>query len=247
MMSYKVLITGASRGIGRAIALQLAKNGQYRLLLHASSASSLKELIGLLPVETEYEILPFNFANEEEVSQLIRHLKQTHKDLYAIVSNAGITRDKGLAFQPLKEIDELIQVNLKVPIQLAKAAMKIFPKNDRGVFIALSSCVAETGSAFQSVYTATKAANVSLCKSLAREAGVLHTDKLIRFISVAPGFIQTDMTNKLSEEIQQKYLRQIPSGRFGKTEEVAHAIEFLLSENASYINGSEFKINGGLL
>lgn len=246
MKLNKVLITGASRGIGKAIAIQLAENGGYNLILHASSEHSLEQLVRSLPEGTVFETMTCNFADESALSDFIKELKNKHEDLYAIISNAGITRNKGLGYQPVKEVDEMLTVNLRVPILLAKAAMKIFPKRNNGVFIALSSCVAETGNAFQAVYSATKAANVAMCKSLAREAGVLHPEKQIRFVTVAPGFIETGMTEELPEKIKEKYLEQIPARRFGNPQDVAHVVEFLLSDRASYINGSEFKINGGL-
>lgn len=243
----KILITGASRGIGRAIAEQLANSGRYSLLLHASSPDSLQALAASLADRCNYEIMPCDFTDIAATDAFIVSLKRKHPDLYGIVSNAGINRDKALAFQPVKEIEELLTVNLRVPVLLAKAAMKLFAKNGAGVFIAMSSCVGETGNAFQSVYAATKAANEALCKSLAREAGILQAGSNIRFVSVAPGFIETEMTASLAEEVRTKYLEQIPSGRFGKTEDVAAAVSFLLSEQASYINGGTFKINGGLV
>ncbi len=247
MTLRKILITGASRGIGKAIALQLAHCERYHLILHASSEQSLVRLATTLPDNCVYEMMPCDFTDLPATDQFVKDLKGKHSDLYGVVSNAGISRDKALAYQPVKEIDELLTVNLRVPILLAKAAMKLFSKNGAGVFIAMSSCVAEMGNAFQSVYAATKAANTALCRSLAREAGVLHGGQNIRFVSISPGFIETEMTESLSDEIKEKYLHQIPAGRFGTTEDVANAVRFLISDDASYINGGEFKINGGLI
>jgi 3-oxoacyl-[acyl-carrier protein] reductase len=247
MTLRKILITGASRGIGKAIALHLANFGMYHLILHGSSRQNLDRLVTLIPGKCKYEMMPCNFTDNAATDQFIKEIKARHHDLYGVVSNAGISRDKALAYQPVTEIDELLTVNLRVPILLAKASMKLFSKNGAGVFIAMSSCVAEMGNAFQSVYAATKAANTALCKSLAREAGILNGGQRIRFVSIAPGFIETEMTDGLSEEIKERYLRQIPAGRFGEVDDVARAVQFLLSEEASYINGGEFKINGGLI
>ncbi len=244
-MNRKVLITGASRGIGRATALHLANEG-YALLLHASREASLQPLIASLPAGTRYEVLTADFSEEDALKQFTGTLKKANKDLYGIVSNAGIALDKALVFQPQADIDNMIRVNLMAPILLAKAAMKIFPRNGEGVFLGIGSCVGEMGNAFQSVYAATKAANVALIKSLAQEVGQLHGSQTIRFLTLSPGFIQTDMVESLSEEIQADFLSKIPSRRAGTPAEVAQTIAFLLRDEAAYINGSEIKINGGL-
>lgn len=245
-MKRKVLITGASRGIGKATALQLAQDG-YFLILHASQLENLTDVISRLPEDISYETLTADFSDEIAVKAFIGTIKKHHKDLYGIVSNAGITLDKPLAYQPESDIDTMLQVNLKTPILLAKAAMKMFGRSQSGVFIAVSSCVGEMGNAFQSVYAASKAGNVALCKSLAKECGALHESHSIRFLSVSPGFIETDMVQSLSDEIKEKYVRDIPANRTGKVEEVAKTMSFLLSDAASYINGSEIKVNGGML
>jgi 3-oxoacyl-[acyl-carrier protein] reductase len=243
----KVLITGASRGIGRAIAEHLANNGNYHLVLHASSEHNLHDLGTALPPNCRYDATHCDFTDRDATNGFITELKRKHPDTYGIISNAGISRDKPLAFQPVKEIDEMLDVNLRVPMLLAKTAMKLFSKNGQGVFVAMSSCVGEMGNAFQAVYAATKAANTAMCKSLARESGVLQPGHNVRFVSVAPGFIETEMTDQLPAEVRAKYLQQIPAGRFGTADDVARAVKFLLSDEAGYINGGEFKINGGLL
>lgn len=245
-LNKKVLITGASRGIGRATAIQLAEEG-YDLLLHASKLENLNELLSSLPQDCKYELLIADFSAEEQVKEFISRLKKEHKKLFGIVSNAGIAIDKALAYQPISEIDKMLNVNLKAPVLLAKTAMKLFSTEKKGVFIAISSCVGEMGNAFQSVYAASKAGNVALCKSLAKEIGLLYDEHQIRFISLSPGFIQTDMVNALNKEIQIEYLKKVPLKRAGEAKEVANTVSFLLSDKASYINGSEIKINGGLL
>lgn len=245
-MNRKVLVTGASRGIGKATALTLAEDG-YSLILHASQPSSLDGLVEEIPPGTNYEVMTADFSSEEETLKFASVLKKAHKDLYAIISNAGIALDKPLAYQPLADINRLIQVNLKAPILLAKAAMKIFSRSKQGVFISLSSCVGEMGNAFQAVYAATKAGNVAMCKSLCKEIGLLNENHQVRFLTVSPGVIETDMVQSLSDDIKEKYLANIPANRAGNAQEVANALSFLLSDEASYINGSDIKINGGLL
>ena len=239
MEKQKVLITGASRGLGLAIANAL--NDDYCLILHAKKAEHIVHL-----KEGNY-ILEADFSKPEEVTSFCKALKDQHgKDLYAVINNAGISINKPLHFQPEKEIDTLIQVNLKTPIQIAKTAFKIFSIKQRGVIINMSSLVAETGNAFQTVYSATKAGMIAFSKSLAKEAGVLNENNQIRVISVSPGFIETEMTAAIPETEQKKYVENIPLKRAGKPEEVAQTIAFLISDKASFINGSNINVNGGI-
>ncbi len=176
-----------------------------------------------------------------------RSLKSEHgEDLYAVINNAGVSIDKPLAFQPERDIDKMITVNLKAPIMISKTAIKIFGLKNKGVILNVSSCVAETGNAFQSVYAATKAGLIAFSKSMAKETGELYQDHQIRVLSISPGFIQTSMTDEIPESYREKYLKMIPSQRFGKAEEVAETVAFLLSDKASYINGSNIDVNGGL-
>lgn len=242
----KVLITGASRGIGKAIALKLQHS--YSLVLHASNENSLAELKSQLQVPEKHQVACADFSDTAQVKEFCTQLKSRHgADLYAVVNNAGITLDKSLLFQPEGDIDTLLQVNLKTPILISKTAFKIFHTARSGVIINLGSCVGESGNAFQSVYAATKAGLTAFSKSLAREAGALNPQHNIRILSVSPGFIETDMTDKLPEADKVKYQTNIPSRRLGQPQDVAELIAFLLSDAASYINGSEIKINGGIL
>ncbi|MEO1259516.1 MAG: SDR family NAD(P)-dependent oxidoreductase [Bacteroidota bacterium] len=246
MKNNKILVTGASRGIGQAIAIRLARSG-YSLVLHARKAENLENTIQMLPTSTPYNILIADFSEPEAVKEFIRTLKKTHKDLFGIISNAGIALDKPIAYQPEKDIDLMLQINLRTPVLLGKYAMKHFIKTKKGVFINIASCIGEMGNAFQSVYAATKAGLVALSKSWAKEIGQLAPEHQVRFLSVSPGFVETDMTRGLNAEIQSKYLESIPANRFGNTAEVANLIAFLMSEDSPYINGSDIKINGGIL
>ncbi len=239
MNKPKVLITGASRGLGLAIARRL--NNDYCLVLHASRAENIGELI-----EGNY-VLAADFSKPEELTEFCRRLKAEHSDdLYAIINNAGMTIDKPLIFQPERDIDTMIMVNLKAPILISKTAMKIFGLKNKGTIINVSSCVAETGNAFQSVYSSTKAALIAFSKSLAKEAAAIYQDHQIRVLSISPGFIETSMTDAIPDTERESYLKMIPSQRFGQADEIAEAVAFLLSEKASYINGTSININGGL-
>jgi 3-oxoacyl-[acyl-carrier protein] reductase len=240
MTNKKILITGASRGLGLAISKKLSS--QYQLILHASSAESFTT-----PVPNS-ELLCADFSDPEQLAGFCKQLKKLHGDsLYGIINNAGVTFDNSLIYQPEKAIDTMLNVNLRAPIMICKLAMKIFNLNKSGVIINISSIVGETGNAFQSVYAATKAGLVALSKSLAQEAAALNDEHNIRVLSVSPGFIETDMTANLPEAEKAKYLKMIPAKRFGKVDDVAETIAFLLSDQASYINGTNIHINGGLI
>jgi 3-oxoacyl-[acyl-carrier protein] reductase len=241
MDKKKVLITGASKGLGLAIAQKLS--GDYSLILHASKEES------FISIEPGSHILCADFSDNDQLTDFCKRLKKEHgDDLYAVINNAGVTYDKPLNFQPEREIDAMISVNLKAPIMICKTAMKIFGLNKKGVIINISSVVGETGHAFQSVYAATKAGLVALSKSLAQEAAALSDDDhQIRVLSVSPGFIETNMTATIPEAEKEKIFKMIPAKRFGTADDVAEAIAFLLSDRASYINGTNININGGLI
>src|SRR5665213_821851 len=219
MEKRKVLITGASKGLGLAISQKLSE--EYTLILHASK----EENLGLVPSGSH--ILCADFSDNDQLNNFCKRLKLEHPDLYAVINNAGVTLDKSLIYQPERDIDMMLNVNLKAPIMICKTAMKIFNLNKRGVIINISSCVGETGNAFQSVYAATKAGLVALSKSLAREAAVLSQEHEIRVLALSPGFIETNMTAAIPESEKQKYLKLIPAKRFGKVEDIAEAISFL--------------------
>ncbi|MGN6180743.1 MAG: SDR family oxidoreductase [Mucilaginibacter sp.] len=238
MPEKKILITGASRGLGLAIAQKLSAD--YSLILHASKPESFTTEV------PNSEILCADLSDINQVNDFCKKLKK-HGDLYGVINNAGVTFDKPINFQPEKEIEAMINVNLKAPILICKTAMKTFGLNQQGVIINISSVVGETGNAFQSVYAATKAGLVAFSRSLAQEAGVTNQEHNIRVLSVSPGFIVTDMTDAIPETYKDKYLAMIPAKRFGNVNDIAETIAFLVSDKASYINGTNIHINGGLI
>lgn len=241
MEKKKVLITGASKGLGLAIAKKLAH--EYTLILHASKPESFNTVI------PDSHILCADFADATQVAEFCKQLKKEHGEaLYAVINNAGVTYDKPLNFQPDREIDAMLNINLRAPVMICKTAMKIFGLKNQGVIINISSVVGQTGNAFQAVYAATKAGLAALSLSLAQEAAALNNSgHNIRVLSVSPGFIETDMTATIPPPIKEKYLNMIPAGRFGKVDDVADTVAFLLSTKASYINGTNIHINGGLI
>jgi 3-oxoacyl-[acyl-carrier protein] reductase len=238
MARKKILITGASRGLGLAIAQKLAAD--YDLILHASKPESFKTTI------PGAEILCADLSDSKQITDFCKKLKK-HGDLYGVINNAGIAFDKPINFQPEAEIDAMINVNLKAPILICKTAMKIFGLNQTGVIINISSIIGETGNAFQSVYSATKAGLVALSRSLAQEAAATNTEHTIRVLSVSPGVIETDMTDAIPQSFKDKYLAMIPAKRFGNVNDIAETIAFLMSDKAAYVNGTNIHVNGGLI
>lgn len=239
MEKKKVLITGASRGIGKAIKERLEE--EYELVLHASSAASFSY------DTSKHALLCADFSDPEQVQQFCRQLKKEHgNDLFAVINNAGVTVDNSLLFLPEKDIDRMLQVNLKAPILIAKQAAKIFHAQKAGVIINMSSIIGQTGNAYQSIYAASKAGLVAFSKSLAQELGKLNEAHEIRVNCISPGLINSDMSAQIPVAHLDQVLSQIPSNRMGETKEVAELVAFLISDKAKYINGSNIHINGGL-
>lgn len=213
----------------------------YCLILHASKDENITEL------RDGNFVLAADLSNADELKEFCKRLKSEHgEDLFAVINNAGLSIDKPLVFQPERDIDTMIMVNLKAPVMISKTVIKLFGLKNKGVIINVSSCVAETGNAFQSIYAATKAGLIAFSKSMAKEVGVLYQGHQIRILSISPGFIVTPMTDAVPESEKEKYLKMIPAQRFGKAEEIAETVAFLLSDKASYINGSNIEVNGGL-
>lgn len=239
----QVLITGASRGIGLAIAKMLAND--YTLILHGRDSAALQLLVSQLP--GSHHLIAADLSKKDQLNQLCKDLKKIAPDLYAVINNAGITKDKPLLFQSEDDMDELFAVNLKAPLLINKAVLKLLHGKGRGVIINMGSCVGEMGNAFQVAYAMSKAAILSMTKSIAKEITALNPDSKIRVVCISPGFINTDMTANLDPTTMARYLQLIPSRRIGTSEEVASAVKFILSDAASYINGVEIKINGGIV
>ena len=230
------LVTGASRGIGRAIALEL-KSKDFSIIGTATSQAGVDALIenGI-----EGYILDLNSPNS--IGNLWEQLETDKKNISVLVNNAGITRDNIVLRMSDDEWSDIMNVHLNGTFQLCKRSLKMMLKNKWGRIINISSASASIGNRGQSNYAAAKAGVEAFTKSLAKEVG----KRDITINAVAPGFIATDMTEQ-NDGVNAEYLiKEIPLGRFGEPEEVAGLVDFLCSEKASYITGQTIHINGGL-
>jgi 3-oxoacyl-[acyl-carrier protein] reductase len=239
-----VLITGAARGIGREIALALARPGLMIFLndvvLGEDAARTQQEVSARGALA---RLLEFNVADAAQVQQGIDEIIKVSGRLDILVNNAGITRDNLIMRMKESEWDQVLTVNLKGAFNCIKAASKPMLKQRYGRMINISSVVGVMGNAGQANYVASKAGLIGLTKTVARELA----SRNITVNAVAPGFIQTEMTETLPENVKEAMLAQIPLGRFGTSAEVAQAVVFLASDAAAYITGQVIHVNGGML
>ncbi|MFP3293800.1 MAG: 3-oxoacyl-[acyl-carrier-protein] reductase [Hydrogenobaculum sp.] len=237
------LITGSNRGIGKAIAQKLAENGADIIITAPiksdaeSAANEIKERYNVKTYAFELNLLDIN-SIEDTVKEIE---KTTTVDI--LVNNAGITKDNLFIRMKKEEWEDVIKVNFTSIFYITQPIVKQMIKKRWGRIINISSVVGIMGNAGQTNYSATKAALIGFTKSLAKEVG----SRGITVNAVAPGFIDTPMTQGLPEDIKEAYKKQIPLGRFGSPEDVANAVLFLASEKASYITGEVINVNGGML
>lgn len=245
MLKDKIaIITGGSRGIGKAIALAFAKEGA-KVALCATSMENLKEVGS--DIETIHPgssiLMQANVTNGDEISAVVKKTLDTHGRVDILVNNAGTTRDNLLALMSEKEWDEVLATNLKSVFLMTKACARPMVKQRSGVIINIASIIGLIGNAGQANYAASKAGIIAFTKSAAKELAKRN----IRVNAIAPGFIRTRMTDKVSPEIQERLLQNIALGRYGEPEEVAKTALFLASDMASYITGQVIVVDGGLV
>jgi 3-oxoacyl-[acyl-carrier protein] reductase len=236
------LVTGASRGIGQAIALELGGQGAV-VIGTATSEKGAGDIRGYLEragIEGTGKIL--DVRDPASVEALMADVGKTYGDPAILVNNAGVTRDNLLMRMKDEEWDEIMQTNLTSVFRLSRAVLKAMMKARYGRIVSIASVVGAMGNAGQTNYSAAKAGIIGFSKSLAREVG----SRNITVNCVAPGFIDTDMTRALPEQQRQTLLGHIPLGRLGKVEDIADAVAFLASGRADYITGATLHVNGGM-
>jgi 3-oxoacyl-[acyl-carrier protein] reductase len=238
-----VLVTGASRGIGRELALSLAKEGALIIVNYNGSKEKAYEVVETIKEQGGDAIAyQCNVADYEAVETMMKDIVKEHGKLDVLVNNAGITRDNLIMKMKEEDFDQLMDINLKGTFNTIKHISRQMLKQRSGKIINMTSVVGVAGNAGQSNYAASKAGVIGLTKSMAKELG----SRGIQVNAVAPGFIDTEMTEVLSDEVKKAILEQIPLKRFGITKEVAAAVVFLASDKSDYITGQVLHVDGGM-
>jgi len=237
------LVTGGARGIGRAISQLLAGAGAHVVINYQSSQRSAQELAEqILSGGGSCELKPFNVADPDQVQLACQEILQTHGNIDVLVNNAGITKDQLFVRMKPEEWRQVMQVNLDGAFNCSRAVTRSMMKKKRGCIVNMASVAGLAGNAGQANYSASKAGLIGLTKALAKELAPWN----IRVNAVCPGFISTDMTDKLPEKVRGEVLGSIPLGRFGTPEDVAWAVFFLVSPVSHYITGEILNVSGGL-
>ena len=242
-MSKSALVTGASRGIGRSIALQLAEEGYNVAVNYAGNKDKAEAVVAEIKDKgVEAFAIQADVANPDEVKDMIQEVVKQFGSLDVLVNNAGITRDNLLMRMKEQEWDDVINTNLKGVFNCIQKATRQMMKQRSGAIINLSSVVGAVGNPGQANYVATKAGVIGLTKTAARELA----SRNITVNAVAPGFIVSDMTDALNDDLKDQMKSQIALGRFGEDTDIANTVAFLASDKAKYITGQTIHVNGGM-
>ena len=237
------LVTGAARGIGQAIALQLANDGADLALCDVKVEWLEETANKVKALGRRVETYAMNVADGAAVGEAVTKVVADFGRVDVLVNNAGITRDTLLIRMSEEDWDAVLDINLKGAFLVTKAVVKYMMKQRSGSIVNIASVVGIMGNAGQANYTASKAGLIALTKTTAKELG----SRNVRVNAVAPGFIRTAMTDKLSEQAKEAMLRMVPLGRPGEPEDVAKAVAFLASDNAAYVNGQTLAVCGGMV
>lgn len=237
------LITGASRGIGRAIALCFAKEGCNIAFTYSHNEEAAEKVRNeIVSLGVECRMYKSNAAEFEDAHNVVESVEKDFEQIDILVNNAGITRDALMLRMTEDKWDQVITTNLKSAFNYTHAVMPIMMRRRSGSIISMSSIVGITGNAGQASYAASKAGIIALMQSVAKEMG----SRGVRANAIAPGFIQTDMTNVLPEQVKQDMIRLIPMQRLGTPDEVAKVALFLASDLSSYISGQVISVDGAM-
>ena len=237
------IVTGGSRGIGKAIALELAQNGANIIINYTSNQEAAEKTVKeIQQLGVKALAICCDVRDADAIKKMIDRIEEDFDTIDILVNNAGITRDNLLLRMKEEEWQQVMDVNLKGVFLCTKAVIRKMIKQKQGRIINISSVVGVTGNAGQANYSASKAGVIGFTKSIAREVST----KGINVNAVAPGFIDTDMTAILSEDIKENLLNNIPLKRFGKPEDVANLVVFLSSDKSNYITGEVINVDGGM-
>jgi 3-oxoacyl-[acyl-carrier protein] reductase len=237
------LVTGASRGIGRAIAEALAEQGAMVFVNYVKGEAAAKEVVdGIVSRGGKAEILGFDVADPEASETAIAAAAKRAGRLDIAVANAGISIDNLVLRLKPEDIERTLSVNVGGAFSLARAASRVMMRARTGRIVFISSVVGETGNAGQSAYSASKAALLGLAKSIARE----YVSRGITVNAVTPGYVDTDMTQALTPEQRESLLKAVPAGRVATAREIATAVVYLASDEAAYVTGQTLRVNGGM-
>jgi len=240
-----VIITGSTRGIGRSLALKFADLGANLVIngIPQEEAQGLDVVREIKAMGRNAILCLGSVADMNSAQSVVDNAKETFGSIDVVVNNAGITRDNLVMRMSEEDFDAVIAVNLKGAFNMVKAASAVMLKQRSGAFVNIASVVGVMGNAGQANYAASKAGLIGLTKSIAKE----FAPRGVRANAVAPGFIATDMTDKLSDDVKNAYMAAIPLKKFGEVEDVANVVAFLASDEAKYVTGQTLQVCGGLL
>ncbi len=243
LSSKTAIVTGASRGIGKAIALKLASNGAAVVLVSRSEKELTVVQSQIEKSNGKARVIAADVSNSEAFSNTVKSVTEKMGNVDILINNAGITRDNLIMRMKDEDWDSVMNVNLKSCYNGIKAVTRPMMKNKGGKIVNITSVIGQIGNAGQGNYAASKAGIIGLTKSMAKELG----SRNINVNAVAPGYITTEMTDELDEKVKEKMLTSIPLGRLGSVEDVANLVCFLVSDNAAYITGQTFNVDGGMV
>lgn len=238
----KILVTGGSRGIGAGIVQHLANLGAHVAFTYSSNQASAEKILSELKNPQNHLMVQMDVSNEKSMEEAVAKVIEKFQGLDGLVNNAGITKDQLILRMSLEDFDQVYNVNLRGAFYCSKLVLKPMLKARKGSIVNISSVVGHTGNPGQTNYTATKAGIEGFSRSLALEL----SSRNIRSNCVAPGFIESDMTQELTTDQKEKMFSRIPLGKVGSAQDVANAVAFLLSDHAGYITGHTLHVNGGL-
>ena len=237
------LVTGASRGIGQSISMILAQNGAHVVCVSRNINDVQSVADKITHQKFNASAVSCDISDSNNVTELVKDIIEKHGRIDILINNAGITRDNLLMRMSEDDWNEVVNVNLKAAFTAIKAASRSMIKQRSGRIINISSVVGLIGNAGQVNYAASKAGLIGMTKSVARE----FASRGITANCIAPGYVETQMTNKLTDEVKSSLNEQIPLGRIGNVEDIAYAVAFLASDEASYITGQTLAVDGGIV